>query len=83
MLQLDDFCSLEVLSHNKPCFPCNIAITNYFVSHTCDIRFNDVIDRTVRMLTSIRHPTQNSNTWQNEYVLDSYFFYFDLLGSVM
>ena len=40
------------LSHNNPCFPCNIAMTSFLVSHTCEIRFDDVIDRTVRMFTS-------------------------------
>ena len=32
-----------VLSHNKPCFQCNIAITNFLVSNKCEIRFRDVI----------------------------------------
>ena len=40
------------LAHNNPSFPCNIAITNFPVSHTCKITFHDVIDRTARMLTS-------------------------------
>ena len=31
-----------LLSHNNPCFQCNIAITNFLVSHTCEIRFHDV-----------------------------------------
>ena len=31
------------LSHNNPCFQCNIAITNFLVSRTCEIRFNDII----------------------------------------
>ena len=31
------------LSHNNPCFQCNIAITNFLVSNTCEIRFYDVI----------------------------------------
>ena len=39
------------LSHDNPCYPCDIAITNVPVSHTCKIKFNDVIDRTVRMFT--------------------------------
>ena len=30
------------LSHNNPCFQCNIAITNFLVSNTCEIRFHDV-----------------------------------------
>ena len=31
------------LSHNVPFFLCNIAITNFLVSHTCEIRFHDGI----------------------------------------
>ena len=31
------------LSHDNPCFQCKIAITNFVVAHTCEIRFNDVI----------------------------------------
>ena len=45
-----------VLSHNNPCFPCNIAITNFLILYTCEIRFYDVIDRTVHTFTSCRHP---------------------------
>ena len=30
----------------------NKAITNFLVSHTCEIRFHDVKDRTIRMFTS-------------------------------
>ena len=41
-----------ILSHNNPCFPCNIAITNFLVSNTCKIRFHDVIDRTIPMFIS-------------------------------
>ena len=37
------------LSHNNPCFRCNIAIKNFLVSNTCEIRIHDVIDRTVHM----------------------------------
>ena len=33
------------LSHNKPCFQYNIAITNFLVLHTCEIRLNDVISQ--------------------------------------
>ena len=32
----------NILSHDNPCFHCNIAITN-FVSHRCGIRFDDGI----------------------------------------
>ena len=39
-----------LLSHNNPCFQSNIAITNFLVSHTCVIRFHDVIGQsTVHM----------------------------------
>ena len=41
----------SVLSHKNSCFPCNIAITNFLVLHTCEIKFYDVIDRTVHMFT--------------------------------
>ena len=34
----------NVLSYNNPCFHCNIAITNFLVSHTCELKFHDVID---------------------------------------
>ena len=45
-----------VLSHNNPCFQCNIAIANCLLSHTCEIRFNDALCRCI--------PTQkNSKTW--------------------
>ena len=46
------------LSHNNPSFQCNIAITNFLVLHTCEIRFRDIIDRTVHMFTSWSHPMQ-------------------------
>ena len=31
------------LSHKNPCFQCNRAITNFLVSHMCEIRFHDNI----------------------------------------
>ena len=31
------------MSHNKASFQCNIAITNFLVSNTCEIRFHDVV----------------------------------------
>ena len=31
------------LSHNNPCFQCNIAIMNFLVSNTCEIRFHTCI----------------------------------------
>ena len=39
------------LSHNNPCFQSNMAITNFLVSNTCELRFYDVIDSIVRMFT--------------------------------
>ena len=41
----------EFLSHNKPCFQCNIdlGITNSLVSHICELILHDVIDSTVHM----------------------------------
>ena len=44
---------------------CNIAIMRFLVSHECEIRFHDVIDRTVHMFTSSRHPTQKKKKIQN------------------
>ena len=46
------------VSHNNPCFPCNIAITNFLILYTCKIRFYDIIERTVHTFTSWHHPTQ-------------------------
>ena len=40
----------NVSSHNSPCFRCNIAITNFLVSHTCEIKFNDVIGQSTLYL---------------------------------
>ena len=45
------------LSHNNPYFPCNIAITNFLVLHTCEIRFHDVIGQsTVHMYSYAKIP---------------------------
>ena len=42
-----------ILSHNNPCFQCYIAITNFLVSHTCEISFHDLIGQsTVPMYSS-------------------------------
>ena len=59
------------LSHNNPCFRCNTAITYFLVLHMCEIRFRDVIDRTMHLFTSWR---KNSETWPNEYVFGPLFF---------
>ena len=47
------------LSHNNPCFQCNIAIINFLVSHTCEIRFNDVIGQSTVHYVFLR---KNSET---------------------
>ena len=51
-LSAKEFESEGYVSHNNSCFPCNLAITNFLVSHACKIIFHDDIDRTVRMFTS-------------------------------
>ena len=62
------------LSHNNRCFLFNIAITNFLVLHTCEIRFHDVIDRTVHMFTSRHHPTQKFQfIWPNECFVPLFF----------
>ena len=43
--------SAHLLSYDNPCFSCNIAIKNFLVSDTREIKFYDVRDRTVRMFT--------------------------------
>ena len=48
----------NLLLHNNPCFPCNIAITNFLILYTYEIRFYDTIDCTVHTFTSWRHLTQ-------------------------
>ena len=45
------------LSHNNPCFQCNIAITNFLISHTYDKIFHDVIGQsTAHMYSYARSP---------------------------
>ena len=51
-MTLEHFPWYNPLSHNNPCFPSNIAITNFLVLHTFEIRFHDVIDHTVHTFTS-------------------------------
>ena len=54
------------LSHNNPCFPCSIPITNFLVKNKCEVRFHDVINCTVHVFTSWCHPTekfQNKAKW--------------------
>ena len=43
----------NMLSHNSPCFQCNIFIMNFLVSYMCGIRFLDVTDCTVNMFRSM------------------------------
>ena len=51
---------LHSLSHNNPCLQCNIAITNFLVSHTFEIKFHDFIGQsTVHMYPYAK----NSKTW--------------------
>ena len=50
----------NLLSHKNPYFWCDIATTNFLVLHMCEIRFHDVINRTVHMLTLWCHPMQKS-----------------------
>ena len=38
-----------VLSDNNTCFSCNIAITNFLVLNTCEIRFHDFIDHSAHI----------------------------------
>ena len=46
-----------IWSHKNPCFQCNVAITNFLVSHTCEIRFNDFIGQsTVPMYSYSKIP---------------------------
>ena len=47
------------LSHNNLCFQCNTAITNFLVSNTYEIRFNDVIGQST-VPVFLR---KNSKTW--------------------
>ena len=35
--------STQFLPHSNTCFQCDIAVTNFLGSHTCKIRFHDVI----------------------------------------
>ena len=43
------------LSHNNPCFQYNIAITNFLVSNTCEIRFHDVMGQSTLSKTILKH----------------------------
>ena len=54
---ISDFVPSDLLSHNNPCFQCNIAITNFLDLHTCDTRFPDVkVQSTVRMYSCAKVP---------------------------
>ena len=50
------------LSHNNLYFQCNIAITNFLVTHTCEIRFHDVIGQSTLHVYSY-FLCKNSQTW--------------------
>ena len=62
----EDRISYRVVSHNHHCFQCNIAITNFLVSHTCDIRFHDVI-------------SQSTNDVKAKFLKHGFFFFFNLI----
>ena len=49
-------------SHNNSCFQCNIAITNFLVSNTCEIRFHDVIGQSTVHMYMYSY-AKNSETW--------------------
>ena len=56
---------LMLLSHNTPCFQCNITITNFPVSNTCEVRSHNVIGQsTVPMYSYAKIPKHGSLTWQ-------------------
>ena len=66
---------IELRPYNHPCFQCNIAITNFLVSNTCEIRFHDVIGQsTVHMYSYAKILKHGWSTWPNEYVLGLFFF---------
>ena len=47
-----------ILSHNNPCFQCNIAITNFLVFNMCEIRFNDVIGQSTVPISESKESTR-------------------------
>ena len=50
-------CYVFCISHNDPCFQFIVAITNFFVSNTCEIRFHDGIGQsTVHMYSICKNP---------------------------
>ena len=52
------------LSHNNPCFQCNIAITNFLALHTCEIRFHDVIGRSTLNMYSYAEILKHEYVWE-------------------
>ena len=71
------------LSHSNLCFPCNIAITNFLVSHTCEIRFHDVIDRTVHVFTFMTSSYAKIPKHGKMSLFWTFIFQFNSLNSVM
>ena len=56
-LKLDQKVCYDDLSHNNACFHCNITITNFLVSHMCELRFDDIISQsTVPMYSYAKIP---------------------------
>ena len=73
-----------LLPHNNLCVQFNIAITNFFVSHTCEIRFNDIIGRrTVHMYSYAKIPNMADLHGQMDIFWNLIFFLFNSLDSVM
>ena len=65
---------LVIKFYHSPCFQCNVAITNFLVLHTCEIRFHDVIDQGTLPIYSYGKILKHGRpTWPNEYVLESHF----------
>ena len=64
------------LSHNSPYFQCNIAITNFLVSQTCEIIFHDVIGQStvhVHMYSYAKILKHSPDLHGQMSVLDPYF----------
>ena len=54
----------QYLSHNNSCFQCNMAIKNFLVSHTCEIKFHDVIGQiTVHMYSYVKNSNNGRPKW--------------------
>ena len=64
----------NVICIHNICFKCNITITNFLVSHTCEIRIDDVVGQsTVPIYSYAKIPKHGLPTWPNEYEFEPYF----------